>query len=782
MKKVTKKGLMLLLKGILVIALFSVIVFNMYGESVSAKSKDYSTFDFDKLKEANIDNWTEYCKNSYNEQGESKVKECVDTLSDTLKSFYNKLYKLLAKYQDNDLDINDQVILWTVFFGQLATPTTGNSPYINNNNNTSSSFYKQWPNSYFGFHSDDSDGSDEQVKPSYDKKFADYYSNEKDTLKILIRNAVAYTTTCYGKTGEVQTKTRDDGSTESWCDGDAVIYSVPGGSTICADTQTYEMGFWKYFVSKMKHAMGFIGKILFLGFEDTDEHYDECMAWKDTGKYSDVGYVYNEDPRVSYEMYFEFLKTNAYFDGKANLQYYFNDVLNYAHVDCLKSQVCDNSLEAKGDDEYLKYMDYIQEDRLKIIKDILEILDNLGIGIGYGGYIPRSDLIPGNNDEDRKAYYWPIGSDTTEERGGVTYADGTPASTEVISNYGNRSDPVSGEQVFHSGIDISGTEGSTNVIAVEKGEVITVLNGCSVGEYDCNSGYGNMIIIGHTDGNYTVYGLLYSIDSSVTVGATVQRGQLIGKVGKTGRTKNVALHFELRKDGNSIDNAVNPLEYLKRTEPRPVGFVGGDFSMRKTSLTRDEFISGLVSYCNKNRCNSKKLGYFSQQAGLIYDTSVANGLNPEFTVVRAISEGWSPNNRDSSNSNYWGIGCANGKGIGACTRYSNLTSGIVGLSNLGIVKKYESALEVFTKGHYAYIGDYWVIGSSSDGACYYQPYTKPYYSNTSRAAQVESACATARSGGCKGSSCLKTNDEDQEAYGLYNISGMSKSRYNIWGL
>lgn len=506
------------------------------------------------------------------------------------------------------------------------------------------------------------------------------------------------------------------------------------------------------------------------------------MAWKDTGKYEDVGYVYNEDPRVSYEMYFDFLKENAYFDGKANLQYFFQDVLSYSNTDCLKSQVCDNSLEAKGDEEYLKYMDYIKEDRLKIIKNILEILDSLGIGISYGDYTPSSELIPGNPMQDRKAYYWPIGSDTTEERNGVTYADGAPSSTNVISNYGDRTNPVTNEKEFHYGIDIAGTEGTTNVIAVEKGEVVLTYDSCTVGDTDCNDGYGNMIILSHSDGNYTVYGLLSSIDSSVTVGTTVQRGQLIGKVGKTGRTNTAALHFEIRQDGNSVDNAIDPLSILKRTDPRPSGFVGGDFSMRTTSLTREEFISGLVGYCNKNTCNSKRLGYFADQAGLIYDKSKASGLNPEFTVVRAIVEGFSPNNADSSNKNYWGIGCTNKGGLKACSRYSSLETGIVGLSNLGIVKKYESALEVFTIGHYAYIGDYWEKGSSSSGGCYYFPYIKQYYSNTSRVSSVEGACNNANSGGCSGSSCMKTNAEDQEAYGLYNISSMSKWRYNIWGL
>ena len=89
-------------------------------------------------------------------------------------------------------------------------------------------------------------------------------------------------------------------------------------------------------------------------------------------------YDHANDPEVNYTKYFDFLKENRYFDRKAHLQHYFYEkVLIPAEVDCLTSDVCENSLEAKGDEEYLKYMDYIQADRLKIIKDILKILDNL---------------------------------------------------------------------------------------------------------------------------------------------------------------------------------------------------------------------------------------------------------------------------------------------------------------------------------------------------------------------------------------------------------------------
>ena len=786
MKRVTKKSLMLLLKGVLVIALFSVIVFKMY--SVEAEEKKYASFDWDSFKTQNEEKWRNYCDNAYNEQSKNEKENCFNELSTTLESFYKKLYKLLSKYQEKNLYIEDQVILWTIFYGQFYSPTTSNSPYLNSYIKDNRDAYKQWPSGYYGFHLDNSDGSDEQVEPKYsaDPGIADFYATEKDSLKMLIRNAVAYYTKCYGVTGDPITTTLSDGSTYMTCeDTDSIVVDdVPHQGTKCVRVLPPggEMGFWKFFVSRMAHdeTLGFFIHVLFLGFASEDEYYDQCMAYKETGEYDSVHYIYEDDPHVSYEMYFDFLKENAFFDGKSNLQFYFRHVLDKAQVDCLKSDTCEDSLEAKGDEEYLKYQEDLEEARLEIIYDILSILDSLGLGIQYGNFTPESKLVPGSPYEDRTAYYWPIGSDTTEVRDGVTYADGEPASKTITSYYGNRVNEVTKKKEFHYGIDIKGVEGSTNVIAVEKGEVVAVYDSCTKGDYECNGGYGNMVILSHSDGNYTVYALLSSIDSSVSVGSTVQKGQVIGKVGQTGRTKDPALHFEIRKNGNSTESAVDPLTIISSEKSRPSGFVGGDFSMHKTSLTREEFISGLVSYCNKNKCSAKTLGYFAQNAGLIYDVSVQNGMNPEFAVVRAISEGFSPNQQDSSYNNYWGVGCANGQGIGACKKYKDLKDGLEHLAQLGIVRKYESALELFTIGHYGYIGEYWFNpGSWSDGGCKYFPSIKQYYSNQGRVSQVNSACSA---GPCSGSACLKTNDEDQEAYGLYNISGMSKSRYNIWGL
>ena len=562
--------------------------------------------------------------------------------------------------------------------------------------------------------------------------------------------------------------------------GGSPTYDLPNEtSPSCADNiETYSMGFWKYFLSKIAHdeKLGIFSIVRFLGFHYDDENYTSCHTYDSTYP-EGVHYVYNEDPRVDYNMYFDFLKTTTYFDNKANLQYFFDDVLLLADVDCLKNDVCENSLEAKGEEEYAKYQEMLEYDRQKIIYNILEILDAYDIGIQYGSYYPKSDLIPGNHEYTRKAYYWPIGSDEITEKNGVLFADGDPASTSVKSYFGERTNEVTGKKEMHYGIDISGTEGTTNVIAVEKGEVISVVDSCSAGDYECNEGYGNTIIISHPDGNYTVYASLASVDTAVTVGSTVLKGQLIGKVGQTGRTKSADLHFEIRQGGNSTVNAIDPVSLISSSEPRPTGYGGGDFSMHSTSLTKEEFVNGLKDYCSRTGC-SGSMAFFAQNGETIYDVSMANGLNPEFTVVRAINEGFSPG---SSRNNYWGIGCTNTGGLAACKSYGSFSAGIKGLATLGIVQKYDSALEVFTKGHYAYIGSNWYNpGSSSSGGCYYFPYIKEYYTDTGRIPTVENACAAGRT--CSGGSCIPTNDADQEAYGYYQIRTMTKSRYNIWGL
>ncbi len=104
------------------------------------------------------------------------------------------------------------------------------------------------------------------------------------------------------------------------------------------------------------------------------------------------------------------------------------------------------------------------------------------------------------------------------------------------------------ENRAHQGIDISSAVGEP-IKASNAGTVI----------YSNNSikGYGNLIILRHSEDLVTVYA--HNQANLVEEGMWVEKGQIIGKVGTTGRTSGPHLHFEIRKSNKAID----PLLFLK---------------------------------------------------------------------------------------------------------------------------------------------------------------------------------------------------------------------------
>ncbi|MFO7152021.1 MAG: peptidoglycan DD-metalloendopeptidase family protein [Bacillota bacterium] len=115
-----------------------------------------------------------------------------------------------------------------------------------------------------------------------------------------------------------------------------------------------------------------------------------------------------------------------------------------------------------------------------------------------------------------------------------------PVSGRITSRFGNRG----GE--YHTGLDIANSTG-TPVRAAGSG-VVTFAGR--------SGGYGNLVIINHGGGVETYYAHLSTI--SVSKGDNVSSGQVIGKVGTTGRTTGPHLHFEVRVNGTPK----NPLNYL----------------------------------------------------------------------------------------------------------------------------------------------------------------------------------------------------------------------------
>lgn len=121
-----------------------------------------------------------------------------------------------------------------------------------------------------------------------------------------------------------------------------------------------------------------------------------------------------------------------------------------------------------------------------------------------------------------------------------------PLEGEVISEFGWRVHPVLGDRHHHDGIDLDVPEG-TAVHAVAAGEVYF---------YGEQPGYGNVLIIEHANGFYTLYGHLS--DSFVFAGQYVEMGQAVARSGNTGISSGPHLHFELRNREYPID----PSRYL----------------------------------------------------------------------------------------------------------------------------------------------------------------------------------------------------------------------------
>jgi murein DD-endopeptidase MepM/ murein hydrolase activator NlpD len=123
----------------------------------------------------------------------------------------------------------------------------------------------------------------------------------------------------------------------------------------------------------------------------------------------------------------------------------------------------------------------------------------------------------------------------------------------LTSPMGYRTDPVNGESGdFHPGLDIAGERGQP-VYATASGRVTFA---------ERHGTYGNLIVIDHGYGLETRYGHLQSF--TVGKGDQVKRGDVIGRVGSTGRATGNHLHYEVLANGTLL----NPLRLLTNQKPR----------------------------------------------------------------------------------------------------------------------------------------------------------------------------------------------------------------------
>lgn len=130
--------------------------------------------------------------------------------------------------------------------------------------------------------------------------------------------------------------------------------------------------------------------------------------------------------------------------------------------------------------------------------------------------------------------------------------DGWPLTTGgvVTSNFGLRRHPISGRRSMHKGIDIAGKHGA---------DIVTMADGLVIFS-GRKTGYGKIVEIRHPDGLETRYA--HNSQNLVNEGDLVTKGQVIAKLGSTGRSTGPHVHFEVRREGKALD----PMRFLDLSE------------------------------------------------------------------------------------------------------------------------------------------------------------------------------------------------------------------------
>ncbi len=112
----------------------------------------------------------------------------------------------------------------------------------------------------------------------------------------------------------------------------------------------------------------------------------------------------------------------------------------------------------------------------------------------------------------------------------------------ITSSFGSRNDPFNRSKAFHSGIDVRGAIGTP---------IYTPANGVVTLAESSYGGYGKTIKVDHGGRYETLFAHLSEIN--VEVGDIVEKGDIIGAIGSTGRSTGPHLHYEVLKDGIPVD-------------------------------------------------------------------------------------------------------------------------------------------------------------------------------------------------------------------------------------
>ncbi|MBR0231017.1 MAG: peptidoglycan DD-metalloendopeptidase family protein [Clostridia bacterium] len=271
-------------------------------------------------------------------------------------------------------------------------------------------------------------------------------------------------------------------------------------------------------------------------------------------------FIYENSSVNTFELLFTSDSIADYLSKRDN----FNDIMDSAAniMRQIKNNVSDlEILQAdltETQQVYEKYLSDLAKSELELqskIKQYETIAESLGLNAdelrekysGKNASVAELKARIKKLEEERNVFYskdsvfmWPL-------KPYVSYT--------LTSYYGYRGNPFGGAGIeWHSGIDLACAVNS-EIVASRMGTVTTA---------GWNGGYGNCVIIYHGNGISTLYGHMNRIADGIKVGVTVQKGQVIGYVGTTGRSTGYHLHFSVlnTNDPNNMGGYVNPDNYL----------------------------------------------------------------------------------------------------------------------------------------------------------------------------------------------------------------------------
>lgn len=516
------------------------LIFN----NVKADGYNYASFNWDEFAEKYKNYWSGTCEKEENSE------KCVEQTLKSQKKFYTKLYKMLTKYERSGLYIKDEIIIATIYFGLNADSFRDDNYY-----------YKRW----FDKISFDFDNENDDVTIDDSEENSVSLTEESNSIKVLIKAMVGYEATCT-LVSSPSYETNENGERVPFCN-QGELYKENNNYTCKGAASTNMVSFGEKLLVNS-------GLTKFFGITRSEKH-QECLNQGGT-------YTVANNRTVSEDAYWEFLKTSEYFDKKEHLQYRFAHIIDGTEY----SSLADLEQAMENDEAlYNQYHDKIVEERQEIIDEIKENLELY--------YRRNPESVTYFTSVDNK-YYYPIGSAEITVENGKKFARGNPVNSYIIKDY----NPGTNE-----GIDIGSNEELVNIIAIKSGVISKVVNNCEASDKTCNSGYGNMVVISHSDGMSTTYAYLDEI--YVTDGQSVMQGELIGTAGTTGDSNEKALHFEIKISSGA---RVNPNTYISRQNPRPqpsnVGTIRGGTNTQTVCLTlkqsgaSDNGIAGVMSNIN----------------------------------------------------------------------------------------------------------------------------------------------------------------------------------------